>query len=96
MDLIHILKNYKKLVITNNNIHLVFMKVVVKMLIVVVLCVQSTVAVKVNVKRKLRDVIVNSVDMMKRNVNFNVLVSIQDLNVILLFVNVLIAITLIY
>lgn len=96
MDLIHILKNYKKLVITNNNIHHVFMKVVVKMLIVVVLCVQSTVVVKVNVKRKLRDVIANSVDMMKRNINFNVLVSIQDLNVIQLYANVQIAIMLIY
>lgn len=88
MELIHILKDYKKLVITNNNIHLVFMKVVAKMLIVVVLCVQNIVVAKVSVKRKLRGVTVNSVDMMKRNVNFNVLVSIQDLNVIQLYANV--------
>lgn len=36
MDLIHLHKRYKKLVITNNHIHLVFIKVVVKMQIVVV------------------------------------------------------------
>lgn len=71
------------------------MKEVVKMLIVVVLCVQSIVVVKVNVKKELRDVIVNIVDMMKRKGNINVLVLIQDLNAILLFANVSIVIMLI-
>lgn len=96
MNLINCLKKNKMSVITNNSIFHAFMKEAVKMLIVVALCVLNTVVVKVSAKNKLKDVNANTVDLMKKNVNIYVLVSIKDLNVILLFANVLIAIMLIY